>query len=220
MKLIATSICLICLAWQFSSCSFESKSERKTVEVIEFDSEPNVQQSKLSKQKLTFSKQLSLQGIQYQIMASGDGSVQQLTIIPSGLSIVNDTIRQESDPVIGAEIEDLDMDGFPELLVYTSSAGSGSYGQVIGYSPNQGKSLSQIFFPSLEKGKKESMGYQGHDQFSIVEASLSRRFPIFEKDDPNAKPSGKIRQLQYKLKRGEASKKFVLIGSMEFESPK
>ncbi|MEY2901079.1 MAG: hypothetical protein RLY89_185 [Bacteroidota bacterium] len=164
-----------------------------------------------------FSKSLSLQGITYQVNAIGNGSLQQLTIIPSGLSLINDTIKQESEPIVAAEIEDLDKDGFPELLIYTQSAGSGSYGHVIGYSPNKGKSLSQINFPDLAKGSKESIGYMGHDSFSIVESSLARRFPIYVTNDNNAKATGKIRQLQYKLKNGEASKQFVLVGSMEFD---
>jgi len=51
----------------------------------------------------------------------------------------------------------------------------------------------------------------------VIESSLARRFPIYKTNDTNAKPTGKIRQIQYKLKNGEASKQFVLVGSMEFD---
>jgi hypothetical protein len=78
---------------------------------------------------------------------------------------------------------------------------------VIGYSPNKGKSLSQIYFPELDKNSAALKGYMGHDEFAIVENSLVRRFKIY---DSNAKPTAKIRQLEYKLKPGEATKKFVL----------
>jgi hypothetical protein len=54
-------------------------------------------------------------------------------------------------------------------------------------------------------------GYMGHDEFAIVESSLARRFKIYQGSDSNAKPTGKIRQLEYQLKPGEASKKFVLM---------
>ncbi len=187
------------------------------VEVVEIDTGVSLKKETTDTISTQFSKLLSLQGITYKITSIGNGSLQQLVIIPSGLSLINDTIQQETDPVMGAEIEDLDHDGFPELLIYTQSAGSGSYGHVIGYSPNKGKSISQINFPELAKGAKESIGYMGHDSFSIVESSLSRRFPVYETNDSNAKPAGKIRQLQYKLKNGEASKQFVLVGSMEFD---
>ena len=217
MKSVSNLVFLLASAMFFYACSFQSSSEKKTAEVIEIDT--GVSLNKQTKETISaqFSKLLSLQGITYKITSAGIGSLQQLVIIPSGLSIINDTIQQETDPVMGAEIEDLDRDGFPELLIYTQSAGSGSYGHVIGYSPNKGKSLSQINFPELNKGSKESIGYMGHDSFSIVESSLARRFPIYETNDNNAKATGKIRQLQYKLKNGEASKQFVLVGSMEID---
>ena len=44
----------------------------------------------------------------------------------------------------------------------------------------------------------------GHDQFAIGEAALLRRFPIYRNGDTNAAPTGGVRQLQYKLKAGEA----------------
>lgn len=157
-----------------------------------------------------FEKTLSLQGINYKVLASGEGSIQLLTIVPSGLAGNNDSIKVEVDPVINAEIEDLDADGFPELLIYTQSAGSGSYGSVLGYSPNKGKSISPIYFPDINDNKKLSNGYSGHDEFAIVENSLVRRFKLYNDKDPNSKPSGKYRQIEYQLVNGEASKKFVV----------
>lgn len=207
---LIVSVLFIC------ACSCESASNPKKVAIMEVDSVVSINKPNQDSSS-QFSKSLRLQGITYQVKAIGNGSLQQLTIIPSGLSLINDTIKQESEPIVAAEIEDLDKDGFPELLIYTQSAGSGSYGHVIGYSPNKGKSLSQINFPDLAKGSKESIGYMGHDSFSIIESSLARRFPIYVTNDNNAKATGKIRQLQYKLKNGEASKQFVLVGSMEFD---
>jgi hypothetical protein len=182
-------------------------------------SEGTVQQDSLGKEKIkitdtnaiVFSKKLTLQGISFELKAIGKGSIQKLTIIPSGLKLYNDSINVEVDPIVGAEIEDMDRDGFPELLIYTQSAGSGSYGNVIGFSPNKGKSLSQIYFPELDKNAPDMKGYMGHDEFAIVESSLARRFKIYQGSDSNAKPTGKIRQLEYQLKPGEASKKFVLM---------
>lgn len=215
MKSVSNFIFLLAGAIFFYAC--QSSSEKKKLAVIEIDTGVSLDKQTKDTIRTLFSKVLSLQGISYKITSTGNGSLQQLVIIPSGLSIINDTIQQETDPVMDAEVEDLDRDGFPELLIYTQSAGSGSYGHVIGYSPNKGKSLSHINFPELNKGSKESIGYMGHDSFSIVESSLSRRFPIYETSDNNAKATGKIRQLQYKLKNGEASKQFVLVGSMEFD---
>ncbi|MDC1198155.1 hypothetical protein N8035_04825 [Algibacter sp.] len=112
--------------------------------------------------------------------------------------------------VVNAEIEDLNSDGSPEILIYTRSLGSGSYGNVIGYSVNNGKSISQIYFPELSDNKEANIGYMGHDEFAIIETSLARRFPIYKNGDTNNNPTGGMRQIQYKLKDGEASRLFVI----------
>lgn len=165
----------------------------------------------------TFTKMLSLQNISFDVSATGKGSTQQLTIQPFGLKIDNKKITMEVDgQVTNAEIEDLNSDGFPEVLVYTTSAGSGSYGNVIGYSVNNGKSMSQIAFPNIADNPKANKGYMGHDEFAIVETTLVQRFKIYNDGDTNAKPTGKTRQIQYKLKDGEASRKFVVDKILEF----
>ena len=39
----------------------------------------------------------------------------------------------------------------------------------------------------------------------VAEGCLTRRFPIYKPGDSNAKPTGGLRQICYKLKNGEAS---------------
>lgn len=158
-----------------------------------------------------FLKTLSMQQIGFEVSTTGGGSIQELTIKPFGLKIDNSTIKIEVDGfVTKAEIEDLNSDGFPELLVYTASAGSGGYGNVIGYSVNNGKSMSSIYFPPVSENPKASIGYMGHDEFAIVETNLVQRFRIYNEGDSNSSPTGNIRQIQYKLVNGEAGRKFVI----------
>jgi hypothetical protein len=203
----------------FIACSNQQNLNAKELkEISSEDSLNNGEALKADSNKIIFPKKLTLQGITYELKVLGKGSIQQLTIIPYGLKLYNDTFHLEVEPIVGAEIEDLDHDGFPELLIYIQSAGSGSYGNVIGFSPNKGKSLSQIYFPELDKKSATMKGYMGHDEFAIVESSLARRFKIYEGTDSNARPTGKIRQLEYQLKPGEASKKFVLIKQTEIPS--
>ena len=164
-----------------------------------------------------FIKTLSLQNIGFDVSTTGEGSMQQLTIQPFGLKIDNRKITKEIEGfVTNAEIEDLNSDGFPELLIYTTSAGSGSYGNVIGYSVNAGKSISEIYFPPIAENPKANKGYMGHDEFAIVETSLVQRFKIYKEGDTNSKPTGNIRQIQYKLKDGEASRKFIIDKIIEY----
>jgi len=47
------------------------------------------------------------------------------------------------------------------------------------------KSLSGIYLPSLENDKKNSVGYMGHDEFTIIENSFARRFPVYSEGDAN-----------------------------------
>ena len=164
-----------------------------------------------------FDKVLKLEGITFHVQATNEGSLNQLTITPSGLSIVNDVIKQEIDgSVTGAEIADLNNDGSPEIYVYVNSAGSGAYGSLVAYSANNKKSLSGIYLAPLEDDKKNSVGYMGHDEFAVIENSFARRFPIYKKEDTNANPTGGTRQLQYKLVPGEATWQLKLVNSTEF----
>jgi hypothetical protein len=153
-----------------------------------------------------FSRTIELQGIRFQVTCANDGSLNQLKIATNGLAIDNTPITRRIDgQVIGAEVADINVDGSPEIYVYIQSAGSGSYGSVVAFSANKRKSLSEIVMPDISADKKMSRGYQGHDEFAVVENVLARRFPIYGDADTNARPSGKIRQLQYKLVKGEAT---------------
>lgn len=164
-----------------------------------------------------FDKVLKLQGIIFHVQATNEGSLNQLTITPSGLEIKNNIVKQEIDgSVTDAEVADINADGSPEIYVYVTSAGSGSYGTLVAYSANNKKSLSDIYLSPLEHDKKNSVGYMGHDEFTIIENSFARRFPVYKKEDNNAKPTGGMRQLQYKLIAGEASWQLKLVKSTTF----
>jgi hypothetical protein len=166
-------------------------------------------------------KTLSLENISYDVSSTGEGSLQQLIVQPKGLTISNDKFEIEIDgKVTNAEIADLNADGYPELLVYTTSAGSGSYGNVIGFSPNNGKSLSQITFPNIADNPKANSGYMGHDEFAVIDNHLVQKFPIYKKDDINSNPTGGMRQIQYKLKNGEASRFFEVDKIVELPNKK
>jgi len=136
-----------------------------------------------------------------------------LSIRPVGLEIDNRPVTHKIDgTVINAEIGDLNNDTYPEVLVYIAS-GSNKYGSVIGYSVNNGKSMSQMYIPKVSKA---SEGYAGHDEFAIVESTLVQRFPIYEVGAANPKPTGKTRQFQYKLKEGEAMRQLTVDKVMEY----
>ncbi len=215
MKQFKTIFISILLALSVIAC--KNKEGKSNTEKSGIDEVSKVEHSIPEEQEIVFQKTLTLQNISFDIKTRGEGSISQLTIQPKGLEIDNRKIAMEVDgQVVDAEIEDLNSDGFPEILIYTMSAGSGSYGNVIGYSVNNGKSISQIYFPELFENKEASMGYMGHDEFAIVETCLVRRFPIYKDGDTNNKPTGGTRQIQYKLEDGEASRLFVINKISEY----
>ena len=164
-----------------------------------------------------YNQRLSLQGITFDVHASQQGSMNILIIQPSGLEIDNRPQLHEIDGNVSkAEIEDLNSDGSPEVLVYITSAGSGSYGSVIGYSVNDRKSMSQIYFPPISENPEISDGYMGHDQFAIIETTFAQRFPVYKEGDSNNDPTGGMRQVQYKLVDGEAGRIFKVDKVVEF----
>lgn len=153
-----------------------------------------------------FDQTLKLQGISFHATSSNDGSVNELKIVPGGLTIDNTPIvRSIEGQVTRAEVADLNADGSPEVYVHVRSAASSAHGTLVAFSANQRKSLSEVYLPPLSDDAKAAQGYRGHDDFAVVEGTLVRRFPVYKDGDTDAKPSGGVRQLQYRLTRGEAN---------------
>jgi hypothetical protein len=164
-----------------------------------------------------FDQTLKLQGISFHISSANSGSINQVKIVPGGLKIDNAVIVREIEgQITRAEVADLNADGSPELYVYVRSAGSGSHGTLVAYSANRRKSLSEIFLPPVADNAKAAQGYMGHDDFAVVEGTLVRRFPVYRTGDTNAAPSGGVRQMQYKLKPGEANWQLKLDRVVEY----
>jgi len=158
---------------------------------------------------------LSLQGVTFQVNATGGGSVQQLVVKASEHGHAYPVVKEELlGSLTGREVEDLNSDGRPELILFVTSAGSGSYGSVMAWSASKGHTLLPITMPELSG--KLAQGYMGHDQFAVVETTLMRRFPIYRPGDTNAKPTGGTRQISYKLVSGEAGFLFKPVGDTSF----
>ena len=150
----------------------------------------------------------------FQVKVTGDS----LYIIPNGLTVINDTLRHDITgySFVNAEIGDMNIDSYPEIFVYLSSEGSGSYGKLIGYSTNNGKSVSQVYLPEISENEEINEGYMGHDEMAIVESTFCQRFPIYKEGDSNAQPTGGMRQIQYKLVDGEAGQMLAVEKVVEF----
>ena len=157
---------------------------------------------------------LSPEGVSFHIEAADEGSIDRLTVTPEGLKEQSRPVTMDIEgSVSGMEVAYLNRDGSPELYIFVSSAGSGSYGRLVAFSVNRMRSMSGIHLPKLDLNSAEARGYMGHDRFSIEKAHLVRTFPIYEKDGPNCCPSGGIRKLYYRLLPGEATWQLRLVRS-------
>lgn len=142
-----------------------------------------------------------LHGIAFHVTSPNSAEKNTVTLTPSGLSAVNRAETVEAKGIVtGADIGDADADGSPEIYVYLRGTGPGAPGALVAFSANNKKSMSQITVPELSA--TEAKGYRGGDQFMLVENTIARRFALHGAD---GKPTGKMRQIQYKLKKGEAS---------------
>ena len=164
-----------------------------------------------------FDATLELEGIRFRVTATNEGSINRLRIVPSGLAIDNRAIEKEIDgSVTAAEVADIDADGSPEIYVYITSAGSGSYGSLVAYSANRRRSLSGIYLPPVAENAAAARGYMGHDEFAVVGTTFVQRFPVYRDGDTNNLPTGGTRQLQYKLDAGEAGWRLRLDHTVEY----
>ena len=142
---------------------------------------------------------LSLYDTELLVSVSGSSSLNTLTVR------LADALNSASAEIDGiayrAEVADLNVDQRPEVYVYISSVGSGSYGSLSAYVVEADLSLSPIALPELADNGEASAGYMGHDEFAVVENRLVRRFPLYHAGDVNAEPSGGTRNVSYRLER-------------------
>jgi hypothetical protein len=162
-----------------------------------------------------FDQTLALFGIGFHVTSPNSAVGNSLKIVPSGLAIDNTPMSRNIDGVVtGAEVADINADGSPEIYVFVTGTGPDARASLVAYSANNKKSLSEIYLPPLD-GTANAKGYHGHDEMAVVETVLARRFPIYGAGDPPL-PTGRTRQLQYKLKPGEAGWVLTLDRVVEY----
>lgn len=159
----------------------------------------------------------SLHGITFKVSSPNTPTHNTVTITPAGLEKDNSPVTSNvKGVVLRAEVADINSDGSPEIYVHTVETDASAAAGLIAFSANQKKSLSHISLPSLRDDAKNSTGYRGHDEMAVVEGIIARRFPIYPEDTLKSEPTGKMRQLQYKLHAGEAGWLLTLDKVVEF----
>ncbi|MGN1253931.1 MAG: hypothetical protein ACI4T9_05025 [Prevotella sp.] len=196
LTIIMLSAMLLSCGVHRRTASDKTSSDNVSTERLRADGDSIEDLNHINKKKLPHEQVFDYpgSGISYKVVYNN----KRVCIYPHGLSIVNDSLTHDLNGYHVSHIEtgDLNIDGYPEPYVFLLSNTPEQYGDLIAYSPNNGKSLSQIYLPKIGDDEKLVKEYAGHDEMEIVENSLCRRFPI--------KGTDKIRQLQYHLVAGES----------------
>lgn len=147
-----------------------------------------------------YAVKLKLQNVEFDISSPNALSRNIVTINAIGIKEARHPMSVEVEGrVTGAEVADLNKDGYPEVYIYLNASDVDQNGSLLAFASNKNNSMTPIFLPALANLPKDAVGYQGRDEFAIVENKLLRRFPI----GMNGKVK-KYRQIQYQLIPREA----------------
>jgi len=143
-----------------------------------------------------------------------------ITIYPVGFeSEARDFSFELKGVLLGTEVDDLNKDGFPDLLLYVASSDSLNKSSVIAISSQENTSVAPIVFPDILDDPRLRDGYKGADKYMLLEGVLMRTYPLYEKDASGVQqPTGKMRRLMYRVAPGEqGTLKFVVARFYDFQ---
>ncbi len=103
--------------------------------------------------------------------------------------------------VTSAEIDDLNQDGFPDIIIYILEPSGKT--NLFCVSSRENESMQPIYFPDITNDSQLSKGYRGQDEYKLVEGVLFRKFPIYDADTAIKIPTKKARQIMYRVMVGD-----------------
>lgn len=141
-----------------------------------------------------------------------------VTVSPIGFgSGARDVSFEVKGRIRKAEVDDLNNDFYPDMVIYVYTSDPNDKGTVVGISSIKNETLAGIGFPDIVDDPKLRTGYKGFDTFMLMEGTLMRRFPVYTADSVGAQRTGMYRQIQYKVAPGERGMlTFKPVRSYEF----
>jgi hypothetical protein len=155
----------------------------------------------------------------YKVICSNKSETKNnVSIAPIGFqNTARDVMFEVKGRILKAEVDDLNNDVFPDLVLYIYEPGDKGKGSVVGISSINNETFAPIGFPDIVNDPKLRIGYAGFDSFLLMEGTLMRRFPVYSSDSSDVKPTGMMRQIQYKVQRDEKEGlKFKPVRSYEY----
>jgi hypothetical protein len=145
-----------------------------------------------------YSKSLRFNVYTFSVTAADSGAIREMTVKAYRGELLLTNFRTRIDgAVVGAQVADLDNNRFPELYVYSSSNGSGSFGRVYGWQflPERKADVTLVNWRL-----NAADGYMGHDSLWVEQEVLCRKYPVYRPGDSNAEPTGGVRMMRYRLR--------------------
>ena len=128
--------------------------------------------------------------------------INMLSIKPIGFKNEAGEVQREiRGRVLSAEIDDLNQDNFPDLIIYIIE----STGKIIPFtvSSKENEYMQPILFPDITNDMQLSKGYRGKDEYELLQGELWRKFPIYDVDTAKKDPTNKVRKIRYKVVAGD-----------------
>ncbi|MFA8450696.1 MAG: hypothetical protein ACEPOW_08380 [Bacteroidales bacterium] len=199
-KLSVFTFSVLCCVLGLVSCNSTSndQSDKKGVFI------PNIHTEVKGSQRSFVYDVFDDYSIEVRIEGSGSINKSIITASKSGEVLAVDSV--ETDPVISIYYGDYNRDKSPNIVLITQSAGSGSYKNAVGF---EFKQDSFIGLKPLQLPFSAKDTYMGHDSLWIKNNMIYRKFPVYQKDDSNVRPTGGERTIQYTLEKDYAWKEVV-----------
>jgi hypothetical protein len=136
-----------------------------------------------------------------------------LTIRPIGFkSDAREASLELRGRVVSAEIDDLNNDNFPDIIIFVVDAKDKL--SLFSIASRDNERMEPIYFPDITNDMKLSSGYRGKDKYELDMGGngiLNRTFPIYESDTSIKEPTNKIRLIKYQVVPGDQ-------GTLRFKS--
>jgi len=174
----------------------------------------------VSAQAKRFDTSMKIGRVGYRVFSNNKSEeLNTVTISPLGFEKeAREVTVQVKGRVNRSEVDDLNGDGFPDLVIYVINPGGKAKSTVFAIASESNQGFKPIYFPDVYDDQKLRVGYQGYDQYSLMEGMLMRRFPLYNATDTaNIVPTGMIRQVQYRVMNGERGElRFKVMRSYEY----